>query len=296
MKDLHVIVRDKVATYCERDGKVVCGNKDYQIVFTFDSEWDVYTEKTARFIWGGRHYDVPFTGNTCPMPRVYGATYCLVGVYVDGLETTTPAKIGCLLSVLCAETPPHNEGDKIHADEAKKSADTATNAAQEAKESADRAEEAAKRAEEIADGLEDSGDSTTSTGEIPFFDLVALGLPDVSSDGIIQRLETDTTAMRSALDKGVVKFVISTTSFGITEFVVGKYSVQDISLYLCYYPMANGMLSMVISDGFLQVSVLSGIHLPSVKLEDSGKVLRVVDGAWAAAELSRYLGEHEEVE
>ena len=200
MKDLHVIVRDKVATYSERDGKVVCGNANYQIVFDFDSEWDVYTEKTARFIWGGRHYDVPFTGNTCPMPRVYGATYCLVGVYVDGLETTTPAKIGCLLSVLCAETPPHNEGDKIHADEAKKSADTATNAAQEAKESADRAEEAAKRAEEIADGLEDSGG-----GE-------------------------DTP------------------------------------------------------------------ELPTVTASDNGKVLQVVNGAWAAAELSRYLGEHEEVE
>lgn len=39
-----------------------------------------------------------------------------------------------------------------------------------------------------------------------------------------------------------------------------------------------------------------GSGLPTVTASDNGKVLRVVDGAWAAAELSRYLGEHEEVE
>ena len=186
MKDLHVIVRDKVATYCERDGKVVCGNKDYQIVFTFDSEWDAYTEKTARFLWNGAYFDQKFTGNTCPVPIITNTTECLIGVYAEQLSTTTPAKVGCLKSILCGSQVPGVENDKLYANEAK--------------ESADRAEEAAKRAEEIADGLEDSGG-----GE-------------------------DTP------------------------------------------------------------------ELPTVTASDNGKVLQVVNGAWAAAELSRYLGEHEEVE
>lgn len=148
-KTLHVSVKDKIATYAQRDGAVVCGNSDYQISFAFDSEWDEYPEKTARFIWNGHHYDVPFTGDICPMPMVIGATYCLVGVYVEGLETTTPAKIDCLLSVLCAGTTPHNECDKIYADEAELSANKAKDAAQWAGYFANRAEQAAETAENV---------------------------------------------------------------------------------------------------------------------------------------------------
>lgn len=143
-KTLHIQVKNKIATYKQRGGAVVCGNTDYQIAFAFDSEWDAYPRKTARFIWNGQHLDQPFTGDVCPMPKVYDTTSCLVGVYVDDFETTTPAKIDCIKSILCVKSEKHNESDKVYADDAKESADRAANEADRAEDAADRAEEAAK--------------------------------------------------------------------------------------------------------------------------------------------------------
>lgn len=101
MKTLHIIVSDKVASYLQRDGYIVCGNSDYQVEFSFSSEWDAYTKKTARFIWGGKPRDVEFSGNVCPVPIVANTEELKVGVYVENLSTTTSAVIPCRLSVLC---------------------------------------------------------------------------------------------------------------------------------------------------------------------------------------------------
>lgn len=109
MKDLHVIVSNKIATYLSRDGSIVCGNTDYQIVFTFDSEWDVHAERVARFIWNNKYCDVPFTGDTVAVPPVSGTTQLTVGVYAGELSTTTAAQIPCLLSILCKQGQPGAE-------------------------------------------------------------------------------------------------------------------------------------------------------------------------------------------
>lgn len=101
MKTLHVIVSNKVATYLQRDGYIVCGNSDYQVEFTFSSEWDAYERKNARFIWRGKPVDVEFSGNVCPVPIVANTEQLKVGVYVENLSTTTSAVIPCRLSVLC---------------------------------------------------------------------------------------------------------------------------------------------------------------------------------------------------
>ena len=99
MKDLHIMVADKIATYHQRDGEIVCGNSDYQIVFTFDDEWAGKT-KTARFRWGGENHDVKFTGTTCTVPIITDATSVIVGVFADDLSTT-PVVIPCKRSILC---------------------------------------------------------------------------------------------------------------------------------------------------------------------------------------------------
>jgi len=101
MSDLHIIVNNKVATYLTRDGNIVCGNSDYRIVFTFDSEWDEYTEKVARFIWNDKFIDVIFNGNTVAVPVISHTTALKVGVYAGELRTTTSAEIPCVFSVLC---------------------------------------------------------------------------------------------------------------------------------------------------------------------------------------------------
>lgn len=149
MKTLHITVKDKIATYTQRDGAVVCGNTDYQIAFSFDSEWDAYSEKTARFIWNGKHFDQKFTGATCPMPAIKNATSCSVGVYVEDLSTTTPATIECRMSVLCQSTTPLPEGDAIYASQAQRAAEEANRSASEAADSMNRAEELVNNAEDI---------------------------------------------------------------------------------------------------------------------------------------------------
>ena len=115
MKDLRITVNNKIATYHKRDGDIVCGNNDYQIVFTFDAEWDAHVTKTARFIWKDNYTDVVFTGNICPVPIITNAASCEVGVYAGNLATTTPAIIGCVKSILCGDGLPASPNDDVYA-------------------------------------------------------------------------------------------------------------------------------------------------------------------------------------
>lgn len=106
MRVLHISILDKKATYQNRDGDIICGNSDYVIEFAFDAEWAAHEEKIARFIWNGAYKDVTFTGTTCPVPIITGASEVEVGVYAGELSTTTPAIIGCQKSILCQSTSP----------------------------------------------------------------------------------------------------------------------------------------------------------------------------------------------
>lgn len=94
---------------------IVCGNKDYQISFNFDSEWDEYEVKTARFIWNGQYADVVFTGNVCDVPVISNAMLCAVGVYAGDLSTTTPAMISCDKSILCGDGLPAEPAPDVYA-------------------------------------------------------------------------------------------------------------------------------------------------------------------------------------
>ena len=125
MEALWIMVSDRVATYRQRGGVIVCGNKDYRISFIFDSEWDVHAEKTARFIWNGKYFDQTFTGNECKVPVISNATEVIVGVYAGDLRTTTPAKIPCLRSILCGTSEATDGQVEEYRDEAKKAAEEA---------------------------------------------------------------------------------------------------------------------------------------------------------------------------
>lgn len=125
-------VRNKIASYNQRDGVIVCGNKGYTITFTFDEEWDECTTKTARFIWNGRYYDQEFTGDECSVPVINDATNVTVGVYAGDLKTTTPANIPCLISILCGNPKIIEENIKEYRDIAQQAAATAQQAAEEA--------------------------------------------------------------------------------------------------------------------------------------------------------------------
>lgn len=107
MKTLNILVTNRVANYRQRDGFIICGNSDYQITFTFDSEWSGYAVKTVRFKWNGTYQDVVVSStNTVTVPKITNATQVEVGVYSDDLCTTTPATIPCVKSILCGENTP----------------------------------------------------------------------------------------------------------------------------------------------------------------------------------------------
>lgn len=114
-KTLHIAVNDKVATYCQRDGVIVCGNSDYEIEFAFDSEWSSHAVKTARFIHGKTYEDVVFEGNTVAVPVMRGITSLAVGVFSGNLKTTTPALITCRKSVLCEGGSPSEPTPDVYA-------------------------------------------------------------------------------------------------------------------------------------------------------------------------------------
>lgn len=98
MPDITIHVAEKTAE-AEGDPVIVCGNSDYQILFSFDSEWDAYTVKTARFVFmknGALLYeDTVFEGDTCTAPVLYDTDCVAVGVYAGNIRTTTPARIPC---------------------------------------------------------------------------------------------------------------------------------------------------------------------------------------------------------
>ena len=93
---------------------------------------------------------------------------------------------------------------------------------------------------------EDTGEEETT--EIPTFDLVALGLPAVPMDGNEVLVQTDTTEIRAALDKGAVKFIASFL-FGdsavTAEVIMNKVSASALGMYICSYALDFDGLPMI---------------------------------------------------
>lgn len=107
-------VADKIATVVDAP-VIICGNSDYVIDFTFDSEWDDYEEKTARFKFkkdGKKGYiDVLFSGTQCNVPILSDIDMVEIGVYAGNLSTTTGAKVDCERSILCGGNTPYNQNN-----------------------------------------------------------------------------------------------------------------------------------------------------------------------------------------
>lgn len=105
-------VRNKIATV-DGNEMVVNNNNNYILKFDFDSEWDAYPAKTARFVYATdckkKYIDVPFgSNNECVFPIIKDATYLYVGVYTGNLRTSTPASLTVLKSIL--------DGSPVHED------------------------------------------------------------------------------------------------------------------------------------------------------------------------------------
>ena len=101
MADIKIKVEGRIATNLTPEVKLVTKNDGYTVEFEFDETWSVSSLKTALFIANGHCIPVPFTGNVCNVPMLVGVELLNVGVKSDdvlGLQTTTAAKVFCVLS------------------------------------------------------------------------------------------------------------------------------------------------------------------------------------------------------
>lgn len=110
---INVSVENKIATKTD-DTEYVCGNSVYVAKFAFDSEWDAYDTKTARFSYNGSYIDIVFTGTECHIPIISGTYFFNIGVYAGNLHTTTPARVPCKKSILCDTGFPADPPDDVY--------------------------------------------------------------------------------------------------------------------------------------------------------------------------------------
>ena len=114
MKRIEISVENLVA-WQTNSIDYVCGNSEFVVGFVFDTEWNEFETKTARFIHGGEYTDIVFTGTECKVPVVLNATRMEVGVFAGDLRTTTPACVKCRKSVLCDSGTPENPVPDVYA-------------------------------------------------------------------------------------------------------------------------------------------------------------------------------------
>lgn len=110
---INVSVENKIATKTD-DTEYVCGNSVYVAKFAFDSEWDAYDTKTARFSYNGSYIDIVFTGTECHIPIISDTYFFNIGVYAGNLHTTTPARVPCKKSILCDTGFPADPPDDVY--------------------------------------------------------------------------------------------------------------------------------------------------------------------------------------
>jgi hypothetical protein len=112
-KTIHVTIKEKIAV-AAKEVLYICGNSDFIVDFTFDEEWNEFPTKTARFIYNGKHADVVFDGNTCPVPVISNAYEIKIGVFAGDLRTTTPARIAAKKSILCEGGVPADPAPDVY--------------------------------------------------------------------------------------------------------------------------------------------------------------------------------------
>ena len=99
MPEINIMIKNKIATK-SNNVTYICDNSDYVINFDFDSEWDAYDTKTARFAYGGQYTDIIFVGNRCNVPVITNTYAFHIGVFAGDLHTTTPVRVPCRKSIL----------------------------------------------------------------------------------------------------------------------------------------------------------------------------------------------------
>lgn len=113
MPDIHITIRNRVARADYT--KYICDNSGYTLIFDFDEEWDSQVIKTARIVHNDECTDIAFTGSSCELPIIQDTRSIRIGVYAGNLQTTTPAIVHCLPSILAWDGLPADPPDDVYA-------------------------------------------------------------------------------------------------------------------------------------------------------------------------------------
>lgn len=157
VRTIEVSVKDRIAWQTNRI-EYICGNSDFVVDFAFDGEWENADHKTARFIHGEEHTDVPFSGNRCEIPKIFGVKTMEVGVFSGDLRTTTAATVLCKKSILCKAGTPADPSPDVYT---------------QVMEFLNKGVSAEQIAKAVADYLEENPVETGSKATIGFIELLA---------------------------------------------------------------------------------------------------------------------------
>ena len=111
---IRISVNNKIATL-QDNVLIINGNSDYVIKFDFDSEWDAYETKTARFMTARGYTDVVFSGDEVALPVIQNERYIRIGVYAGDLRTTTSAVIFCRRCITDGSGSPADPAPDVYA-------------------------------------------------------------------------------------------------------------------------------------------------------------------------------------
>ena len=109
------------------------------------------------------------------------------------------------------------------------------------------------------------GEGLGGSGTIPEFDLAAMGLPSIPLDGSYVSVECDTTELRAAASKGLVRIKVAVSAFGAEKVMEGFIPpVNQLGLnqyVLSVFGIMNGY------------PILGSVYISSVMINASGVVL-----------------------
>ena len=90
---------------------IICGNSDYSITWTLDSEWTSLTDRVAHFeFWNDNGLreakDVSFTGDSVTVPVLNNIDRVFIMLYAGDIHTSSPVCIPCIRTVTKKEEVP----------------------------------------------------------------------------------------------------------------------------------------------------------------------------------------------
>ena len=108
---IEIEVKNKIARL-KAYSPIVTHNNNYVVKFSFDEEWSEQTTKTARFIWDSSYTDVVFMGDECVIPSIPATHKLEIGVFAEGLKSSTAVVIKPKESILFKSGTPVPSGDE----------------------------------------------------------------------------------------------------------------------------------------------------------------------------------------